>query len=38
MSGGASERDGDESLATLMERVSRKLLMAKQEGRHRIVS
>jgi diguanylate cyclase (GGDEF)-like protein len=38
VSGGAAERDGDESLAALMERVSRNLLQAKQEGRNRIVT
>lgn len=38
VSGGAAEREGDEDLPTLMERVSRKLLQAKQEGRNRIVT
>jgi len=38
VSGGAAERDGDESLLTLMERVSRNLLSAKQGGRNRIVT
>ncbi len=38
LSGGAAERDGEETLATLMERVSRNLLLAKQGGRNRIVT
>lgn len=38
VSGGAAERDGAESLETLMERVSQRLLLAKQGGRNRLVS
>jgi PleD family two-component response regulator len=38
VSGGAAERDGDETLLALMERVSGNLLLAKQGGRNRIVT
>jgi diguanylate cyclase (GGDEF)-like protein len=38
VSGGAAERDGAESLETLMERVSQRLLLAKRGGRNRLVT